>query len=147
MATIGFILFVGIGSMTLLGNTSILKMKPSLIFSSPDSKKIKKPQAFYMESKLPVDIEKRFALQGGKDLFMSNCAVCHGEKLEGLEYLGVKLVNNPFVINRSREELMEHIKKGRPLVDPKNRTGVIMPGFPQFSKNELNRLAIFLKPE
>ena len=115
--------------------------------SLTELKVVKKPQAFFRESKLPVDIERRFALQGGKELYMSNCAVCHGEKLEGLEYLGVKLVNNPFVINRSREELMEHIKKGRPLVDPKNRPGVIMPGFPQFSKNELNRLAIFLKPE
>ena len=145
MATIGFILFVGIGSMTLLGNTSILKMKPSLIFSSPDSKKIKKPQAFYMESKLPVDIEKRFALQGGKDLFMSNCAVCHGEQLEGLEYLGVKLTENEYVNGHSVNELADHIKRGRPLADPTNRTGIIMPGFPQFSQNELNLLAAFLK--
>ena len=145
-STIALSLFVGIGGMTLFGKISLLKMMPSNI-SLTELKVVKKPQAFFRESKLPVDIERRFALQGGKELYMSNCAVCHGEKLEGLEYLGVKLVNNPFVINRSREELMEHIKKGRPLVDPKNRTGVIMPGFPQFSKNELNRLAIFLKPE
>jgi len=145
LGTIGFTLFIGIGSMTLLGKTSVIKMKPSKLRSSIELKVINKPQAFFMDSKLPVDIESRFALQGGKDLYMSNCAVCHGEQLEGLEYLGVKLTENEYVNNHSVNELVNHIKKGRPLADPENRTGVIMPGFPQFSKSELNRLATFLK--
>lgn len=142
--TIAFTLFVGIGGMTLFGKTSLLKMMPSNI-SSTEIKVVKKPQAFYMESKLPVNIESRFALQGGNDLFMSNCAVCHGEQLEGLEYLGVKLTENEFVNGHSVHELANHIKKGRPLADPTNRTGIIMPGFPHFSDNELNLLATFLK--
>lgn len=143
--TIGITLLIGFAGMTLLGSSSALKMKPLINDSSVELKVLHPPTAFTWSAKTPVDIESQFSLQGGKDLYMSNCAVCHGDRLEGLDYLGVPLVRNQYVISHSIDELKKHIKLGRPLADPENRTGVIMPGFSQFSDNELGRLAIYIK--
>ncbi len=143
--TIGITLVIGFAGMTFLGSSSTLKMKPILNDRFQKLKVVRPATAFDVTNKNPVDIGKRFALQGGKDIYMSNCAVCHGEQLDGLEYLGVPLIKNDYVEKSDINELSRHIREGRPLADPHNYTGRIMPGFPQFSYDETKRLVLFIQ--
>lgn len=63
----------------------------------------------------------------GKELFVGTCAACHGPTAEGIPGLGKDLTTSEFVAGLSDAELLEFIKKGRPIDDPLNTTGVEMP--------------------
>jgi mono/diheme cytochrome c family protein len=66
-------------------------------------------------------------LAAGKQLYLTNCALCHGPAAQGLPGLGKNLVTSDFVAGKSDSELVEFIKVGRAADDPLNTTGVTMP--------------------
>src|SRR5262245_5342831 len=84
----------------------------------------------------------------GKQLFLGTCAACHGPNGEGVKGLGKDMTHSEFVAGLSDAELMEFIKKGRPIDDPLNTTGVMMPpkgGNPTLTDAQLTDIIAFIR--
>lgn len=84
----------------------------------------------------------------GRALYLRNCTLCHGPTGEGKPGLGRPLRSNDFVAIRSRHELVEFLKVGRPAGDPANRSGMLMPprgGNPRLSETDLAAIAAYLQ--
>jgi len=62
---------------------------------------------------------------GKKEL--GTCAGCHGVDATGVTGLGKNLVDSEFIAGISDADLAAFIKKGRPISDPANTTGIDMP--------------------
>jgi disulfide bond formation protein DsbB len=63
----------------------------------------------------------------GDTLFHQTCFTCHGADGMGLPGLGKDLVTSQFVADNSDQQLLDYVKAGRPVDDPRNTTGVAMP--------------------
>jgi cytochrome c oxidase subunit 3 len=76
----------------------------------------------------------------GKTLFGAGCAACHGRGAEGMKGLGPSLRDNVFVGGLDDVGFVEFLKVGRPMDDPRNTTGILMPpkgGNPLLSDQDL----------
>lgn len=67
------------------------------------------------------------AVKAGKTIFLTVCASCHGPKATGIQGLGKPLVGSAFVNSRTDAQLLAFLQAGRPVDDPLNTTGVVMP--------------------
>jgi disulfide bond formation protein DsbB len=63
----------------------------------------------------------------GHQVFVQTCATCHGFQAQGLPHNGAPLRTSKFVATHNDQELVDFIKKGRPINDPVNTSGVAMP--------------------
>lgn len=63
----------------------------------------------------------------GKQLFLQTCAACHGPDAKGLPNLGKDLTTSKFVREKTDQELLAFVKRGRPPTDSLNTTGIAMP--------------------
>ena len=63
----------------------------------------------------------------GQALFNVTCPACHGRDAKGVPGLGKDMTTSEFIASRSDAEMVEFIKRGRPVDDPLNTTGVMMP--------------------
>jgi disulfide bond formation protein DsbB len=63
----------------------------------------------------------------GRDLFAQNCVSCHGPDAKGLPGLGKDMTTSAFIKGQSDQQLLDFVKKGRPVSDPANTTKVDMP--------------------
>jgi len=63
----------------------------------------------------------------GESVYRTTCAVCHGPSGDGVPSLGKPVHNSQFVQGCSDEELFRLIVEGRPVTDPLNTTGALMP--------------------
>jgi mono/diheme cytochrome c family protein len=87
-------------------------------------------------------------VEAGSKAFQSTCATCHGRDANGLPKLGKGLLMNPFVIEKTDEELVAFLKTGRRAGDPLNTTGVDMPpkgGNPALTDEDLVALVAYLR--
>jgi mono/diheme cytochrome c family protein len=67
------------------------------------------------------------AVKAGKTTFMMVCAACHSPKATGIQGLGKPLIGSAFFNGHTDAELLTFLQKGRPVNDPLNTTGVMMP--------------------
>lgn len=84
----------------------------------------------------------------GKQLFTASCSACHGPNGEGVQGLGKDMQHSEFIAGLSDEELLAFIKRGRPIGDPLNTTGVDMPpkgGNPALSDEQLLDIIAFIR--
>jgi mono/diheme cytochrome c family protein len=84
----------------------------------------------------------------GRQLFTATCSACHGPNGEGVKGLGKDMKHSEFIASLSDEELLAFIKRGRPIDDPLNTTGVIMPpkgGNPALSDEQLLDIIAFIR--
>jgi len=84
----------------------------------------------------------------GYDLFVSSCAACHGQGAEGIEDQGLPLVSSGFIRGTSDEELISFIKRGRPMWDASNTTGLDMPpkgGNPAITDEQLQTIIDYIR--
>lgn len=84
----------------------------------------------------------------GYDLFVASCAACHGQGAEGIEGQGLPLVTSGYVRGTSDEELIKFIKRGRPMWDPSNTTGLDMPpkgGNPAITDDQLQQIIDYIR--
>ncbi|HMN29035.1 MAG TPA: c-type cytochrome [Caldilineaceae bacterium] len=84
----------------------------------------------------------------GKQLFLGTCAACHGPTGEGVKGLGKDMTHSEFIAGLSDADLMDFIKKGRPIDDPLNTTGVMMPpkgGNPTLTDAQLMDIIAFIR--
>ncbi|MBZ0173333.1 MAG: c-type cytochrome, partial [Phycisphaerales bacterium] len=66
-------------------------------------------------------------ISSGEATFQQSCALCHGTNGEGVALLGKPLRNSAFVQSQSDAELHGLLIDGRPISDPQNTSGVLMP--------------------
>ena len=93
-------------------------------------------------------VESTGDVVAGEVLFQGKCASCHGEDAKGLPNLGKDMTSSAFVKSLSENELLAFVKKGRPVSDPKNTTGVDMPvkgGNPDLDDEELLDIIAFIR--
>jgi len=69
----------------------------------------------------------RLEIARGERVYGSSCAVCHGPSGDGVPRLGKPVRNSAFVQGHSDAELFRLIVEGRPVSDPLNTTGALMP--------------------
>jgi mono/diheme cytochrome c family protein len=85
------------------------------------------------------------AAADGNEKFALNCLACHGAGLEGVEGLGVSLVDSAFVGRQSVPELVAFLKVGRMPGDPGSVAGRPMPGFGWLPEADLAEIAAYVK--
>jgi len=88
------------------------------------------------------------AVKAGKTTFMMVCAACHGPKATGIKGLGKPLIGSEFFNGHTDVELLAFLQKGRPVNDPLNTTGVMMPargGRPNLTDNDLANVIIYIR--
>ncbi len=76
--------------------------------------------------------QPQFALAGGdaahgRDLFVQNCASCHGLSAQGLPHQGANLRGSRFVSSENDYTLVKFLRSGREPGDPKTVMGLQMP--------------------
>jgi mono/diheme cytochrome c family protein len=74
----------------------------------------------------PAEIPKGDPV-AGRDEFVTYCSACHGPDAKGMPHLGKNLVTSQFFGSKTDAELIAYVKRGRPVNDPLNTTGVPMP--------------------
>jgi mono/diheme cytochrome c family protein len=83
----------------------------------------------------------------GKDLY-APCVGCHGPGGEGVTGLGKPMTSSAFIKDSTDDELLAFLKKGRPISDPENTTGVDMPpkgGNPALGDEDLLDIIAFMR--
>lgn len=63
----------------------------------------------------------------GAELYTQTCVACHGPGGIGVQGLGKDMTTSEFIAGLSDAELLDFIKRGRPVSDPLNTTGIDMP--------------------
>lgn len=84
----------------------------------------------------------------GRLAFETSCATCHGFDGEGLPGLGISLIDNPAVTERTQGQLIQFLKEGRQADDPLSITRREMPprgGDTSLSDADLRTIAAFLQ--
>ncbi len=84
----------------------------------------------------------------GYDLFIASCAACHGQGAEGIEGQGLPLITSGYVRGTSDTDLVGFIKRGRPMWDASNTTGLDMPpkgGNPAITDEQLLQIITYIR--
>lgn len=84
----------------------------------------------------------------GKQLFLTSCSACHGPEGKGVQGLGKDMTHSEFIGKLSDEELLAFVKEGRPIGDPLNTTGVMMPpkgGNPSLTDEQIRDIIAFIR--
>lgn len=79
---------------------------------------------------------------------MTVCAACHSPKATGIKGLGKPLIGSVFFNSHSDAELLKFLKTGRPITDPLNTTGVMMPargGRPSLNDIDLVNVIAYIR--
>ena len=88
------------------------------------------------------------AVKAGKTTFMMVCAACHNPKATGIKGLGKPLIGSAFFNGHTDAELLKFLQTGRPVTDPLNTTGVIMPargGRPTLTDTDLANVIAYIR--
>ena len=88
------------------------------------------------------------AVKAGKTTFMMVCAACHSPKATGIQGLGKPLIGSAFFNSHTDAELLAFLQKGRPVNDPLNTTGVMMPargGRPTLTDTDLSNVIAYIR--
>ena len=86
--------------------------------------------------------------EAGEAKFNEVCIACHGPGGVGIEGLGKPFTTSDFLLAQSDEELLAFIKKGRPVGDPTNTTGVDMPpkgGNPALTDEQIMDIIAYIR--
>jgi len=96
---------------------------------------------------VPAGPSNEEAVALGKKEF-GTCAGCHGVDVTGVTGLGKNLVGSEFITGISDADLAAFIKKGRPISDPANTTGIDMPpkgGNPALNDEKIDGLVAYIR--
>jgi disulfide bond formation protein DsbB len=88
------------------------------------------------------------AVAAGQKTFRGVCAACHAVTAMGIEGLGKPLVGSAFFNARTDSQMLDFLHTGRPLSDPLNTTGVVMPprgGRPSLTDQDLLNVIAYLR--
>lgn len=88
------------------------------------------------------------AVKAGRTIFMTVCAACHSPKATGIKGLGKPLIGSTFFNGHTDVELLKFLQTGRPVTDPLNTTGVMMPargGRPTLTDTDLANVVAYIR--
>lgn len=105
---------------------------------------------FGMASKPPVPVQDLPATQGEEvvtvsAVYATNCIACHGADAQGVQGLGLSLVESELVANSSVDELVVFLQEGRQPDSPDSVTGVPMPAFVWMGAGDLAEVSGYIK--
>ncbi len=107
---------------------------------------------FGMASRQPVKVADSAVPSAGAEavaassaLYSTHCMACHGADAQGVEGLGLNLVESQLVAASSRAELIAFLKEGRAADSPQSVTNVPMPSFVWMSDGDLAEIAGYIK--
>jgi disulfide bond formation protein DsbB len=86
--------------------------------------------------------------EDGRQLYLATCAACHGAGGQGLPNQGPDLRGSTFVAESSDDALGAFLAAGRPVGDPKNKSGLPMPprgGNPSLSDRHLGLIVKYVR--
>lgn len=84
----------------------------------------------------------------GHELYLANCASCHGVRGQGQPNWGTPLVASQFVQNNNDSNLLRFLKRGRMANDPQSVMGGNMPprgGNPRLTDRDLEALVAHMR--
>jgi disulfide bond formation protein DsbB len=84
----------------------------------------------------------------GRQVFTQSCSACHGPDAKGLPNLGRDMTTSTFIKGQNDTQLLDFIKKGRPVTDPANTTKVDMPpkgGNPALTDAQLMDIIAYIR--
>ena len=93
----------------------------------------------------PVNASAQESANLNSQNYMSRCGFCHGANLEGIDGLGVTLIDSTFLKNMDLEETIEFLKVGRMINSEESISGGVMPGFSWLPEEELEEIADYIK--
>ena len=93
----------------------------------------------------PVNASAQESANLNSQNYMSRCGFCHGANLEGIDGLGVTLIDSTFLKNMDLEETIEFLKVGRMINSEESISGGVMPGFSWLPEEELEEIAGYIK--
>ena len=93
----------------------------------------------------PVNASAEESVNLNSQNYMSRCGFCHGANLEGIDGLGVTLIDSTFLQNMDLEETIEFLKVGRMINSEESISGGVMPGFSWLPEAELEEIAGYIK--
>ena len=93
----------------------------------------------------PVNASAQESANLNSQNYMSRCGFCHGANLEGIDGLGVTLIDSTFLQNMDLEETIEFLKVGRMINSEESISGGVMPGFSWLPEEELEEIADYIK--
>lgn len=96
----------------------------------------------------PLAVSTTGDWMAGKGYYDETCAGCHGSQGEGIEGLGLRLVDSPLIMYASDLELIMFLRVGRPADHPDNTLGVSMPpsgGRPDWSNEVFMDIIAYLR--
>ncbi len=93
----------------------------------------------------PVNASAQESANLNSQNYMSRCGFCHGANLEGIDGLGVTLIDSTFLKNMDSEETIEFLKVGRMINSEESISGGVMPGFSWLPEEELEEIADYIK--
>ena len=93
----------------------------------------------------PVNAQTKNDHSLDSQAYLSRCGFCHGANLEGIDGLGVTLVDSAFLQNMDLEETVEFLKIGRMINSDDSISGGVMPGFSWLPEAELQDIAEYIK--
>lgn len=83
-----------------------------------------------------------------KQLFMQNCASCHGTRGQGLPHQGTPLRGSEFIQRNNDQQLVKFLMEGRPANHPDSLLNIAMPpkgGNNNLSESELRDLVGYIR--
>lgn len=80
-----------------------------------------------------------------KQIFIDNCASCHGEDAGGIKDQGADLVKSTFIKRMSDAELKEFLKIGRQPDSPDSTLKLLMPSFDYLTDEELDQVIAYTR--
>ena len=117
------------GGLTLL-LMGLLAARPSAIPTAP----VKSSEATQAVAAETTEAPQAVAMaldpakvKAGEDSFQTTCSACHGFNAMGIPGLGKPLIGSKFVNGLTDDQLLAFLQVGRPITDPLNTTGVMMP--------------------
>jgi disulfide bond formation protein DsbB len=84
----------------------------------------------------------------GLALYDGTCSACHGPGGIGVEGLGKPWVDSVFISSQTDAGMIAFIEVGRPVDDPENTTGIIMPpkgGNPALSDQDMADIVAYMR--
>jgi mono/diheme cytochrome c family protein len=94
---------------------------------------------------LGLELMSFTALAAPPQIYIDQCAACHGEGAHGVKDQGASLVASAFVQRATNDELKAFIMSGRQPDAPESTMKLLMPAFDYLTDEEMSAVITFVR--